>query len=188
MSEREPDPRIELLFQRLAKLDPGNRARLKRSAGKSLGEARDALGLFYALLPRNVPVQQEEMYFLVSTLYPLADGGGAGDLGAALLRARLSKNAPGLDRRVEFLLDADDIQLPFRLRQAVQFLRSNRIRVNWSSLLQDLLYWSHPDRFVQRRWARSYFGAPIHSETQGEQHADPNPHAPKLFAVQPQPR
>ena len=55
------------------------------------------------------------------------------------------------------LLDADEIQLPFRLRQAVQFLQSKRVALNWPRLLQYLLFWNAHDRYVQRQWAVSYF-------------------------------
>lgn len=158
MSEYQPSARSVGFFERLARLDSGGRARLKRAAGKAIGEARDTLGLFYSLVPPGLPPSQEETYFLAATLYPLAEAGVRGDLGAALRRARLASNAKGLDRRVEILLDADAAQLPFRLRQAVSFLQSNRVRVNWPRLLDDLLFWSHPERLVQRRWARAYFG------------------------------
>lgn len=159
MTDRELNPTVKKFVERLERLDPGERARLKRNAGKPLAESRDALVLFYSLLPQGVPHSQEEMYFLVATLHPLADGGGTGDLGTALRRARQEKYAKGLDRRVEILLDADESQLPFRLRQAIRFLASNRVRVNWPLLLQGLLSWTHPERFVQQTWARSYFAA-----------------------------
>lgn len=149
---------VDQFVAQLAQLDAGERARLKRNAGNRLAEARDAsLGLFYRILPPVVPRYQEETYFLLATLYPLAESGGKGNLGDALRRAQNSANAPGLDRRVEILLDADEAQLPFRLRQAIRFLYSHRILVNWPRLLQDLLYWTHPDRFVQQQWARAYF-------------------------------
>jgi CRISPR system Cascade subunit CasB len=157
MSEREPNPKVAAFFQRLERLDAGGRARLKRRAGQPLAEGLDVLGLFYSLLPPGVPVLQEELYFLVATLYPLAESGGKGDLGATLYQARQPNNAKGMDRRVEILLDADETQLPFRLRQAIRLLQSNRVRVNWPGLLEDLLYWTHPERRVQKRWARSYF-------------------------------
>lgn len=159
MSDYELYPTVKKFVERLDSLDPGARARLKRNAGKSMAESRDALVLFYGLLPHGVPQYQEETYFLVATLYPLAEGGGRGDLGTALRRARQEKNAKGLDRRVEILLDADVSQLPFRLRQAIRFLASNRVRVNWPLLLQHLLHWTNPNRFVQQAWARSYFAA-----------------------------
>jgi CRISPR type I-E-associated protein CasB/Cse2 len=144
-------------FERLERLDPGERARFKRYAGKQLAESRSVLGLFYRILPPDVPSYQHEAFFLAATLYPLADGGAEGNFGESLRRAKAVKNAKGLDRRMEVLLNADETQLPFRLRQAIRFLQSCRVRVNWPALLQDLLSWSHPKHMVQRRWAQSYF-------------------------------
>jgi len=157
MDEREIDPRVAQFIHKLDGLDEGDKARLRRNAGKAISEAGDVTGLFYRILPSGVPMQQEEIYFLVATLFPLNENGGAGNFGASLRRARTSSNDKGLDKRVEILLDAELSQLSFRLRQAVQFLRSNRVSTNWAKLLNDLLYWSHPDRFIQRNWARSYF-------------------------------
>lgn len=149
---------VNKFILRLNELDPGDRARLKRNAGKTLAESQDILGLFYSLLPAGVSQFQEETFFMIATLFPLAEGNGQGNLGGSLARARQSQNNKGLDRRVEVLLDSDPMQLAFRLRQAIHFLQSNRVRVNWSRLLTDLLNWNHPERFVQQSWARSYFG------------------------------
>ncbi len=156
MSDYQPDPKIAYFIGRLERLDPGGKARLKRSAGEMLEEARE-IAFFYSLLPNGVQEKQEATYFLTATLFPLAEGNGSGDLGASLRRARNDKNAKGLDRRVQALLDADEAQLAYRLRRAVFFLKSNRVHVNWARLLQDLLQWDAPTRFVQRQWARSYF-------------------------------
>ena len=132
-----------------------------RSVGKPLDEANRNLGLFYGLLPHaGVPTWQEPRYWLVATLYPLADVTGRGSFGDALHRARSTKYKKGLDRRVEALLDSDEAQLAYRLGQAVRFLRSHRIPVNWQSLLEDLLQWDHPSRFVQKKWAKAYFSLP----------------------------
>jgi CRISPR system Cascade subunit CasB len=67
-----------------------------------------------------------------------------------------------MDKRFEVLLDADRGQLPYRLRQAVKFLKSGeqKIGVNWEQLLKDLLQWQHPSRFIQKQWAREYFALP----------------------------
>jgi len=156
MPEREPHPRVAEFLKKLAALDAGDRARLKRDAGKPLAEAQ-SIGLFYRLLPHGLSAAQEETYFLVATLYPLADGGGTGNLGTALRAAQDPKNCKGLDRRVEILLDSDATQLPFRLRQAIRFLKSKGVKVNWQQLLEDLLQWNHPGRFIQKQWARAYF-------------------------------
>lgn len=167
MPEREPNPKVEEFLKRLRALDAGDRAKLKRDAGKTLAEAQ-SLGLFYRLLPYGLYPAQEETYFLVATLYPLAEEGHEGTLGDALRRARTPKNAKGLNRRVEILLDSDATQLPFRLRQAIRLLKSNEVKVNWQRLLEDLLQWDHPQRFVQKQWARAYFALSEKSNGAGD--------------------
>lgn len=157
MSESNTLSRSAVFIDRLERLEAGDRARFKRNSGKNLSECSDGLALFYKLLPHGTPQYQEEMYFLVATLFPLAESGGKGDFGSLLSKAQNSTNQKGLDRRVEFLLDADDDQLSFRLRQSVHFLQSCWVRVDWVQLLDDLLQWKHPDRYIQQRWARSYF-------------------------------
>jgi CRISPR system Cascade subunit CasB len=164
MIEREPEPKVTAFIQKLEQLSPGDRARLKRNAGYTLNEARNVLALFYHLLPHGVPQYQEETYFLVSTLFPIADGKGKGNLGESLHRAWRPENAKGLDRRVEILLDTERDQLPFRLRQTIQFLQSCRVKVDWECLLEDLLFWNHPERRVQQRWARAYFAKSIDNQ------------------------
>jgi len=155
MRETISDTRITEFCARLAQLDAGEKARLKRNAGRTLAESRRVADIFFnKLLPRGLSKKQEDYYFLVATLYPLADGGGSGSLGASLRRARESDS---LDRRVVALLDADDAHLPFRLRQMVRFLYSKRQAVNWELLLRHLLAWNSEKRWVQEKWARDYF-------------------------------
>jgi CRISPR system Cascade subunit CasB len=166
----EPQQREQIgdFVERLAQLAPGDRARLKRDAGKTMAESH-SIGLAYRILPYGLGARREEIYFLLATVYPLADGGGAGNLGDALRLARDPKpdKNKGLDRRVEILLDADVTQLPFRLRQTVRLLKSRRVKVNWEMLLADLLAWERPDRPIQKRWARQYFGRPESADASG---------------------
>ena len=165
MSDSTHRPEIVTFCERLAELDAADRARLKRSAGRSLAESGDALGLFYRILPAGLSGASEEIFFMLATLYPLAEPGEGGNLGATLRRARSESNGAGLDRRVQILLDADAAQLGFRLRQAIRYAQSQRVAVAWPTLLRDLLYWDHPDRFVQRAWAQSYFGLQPRAES-----------------------
>lgn len=155
MTEPKLDPRILEFCEKLSKLDAGEKARLKRNAGRTLAESRRVVDIFFSkLLPYGLSREQEERYFLVATLYPLADGGGSGSLGASLRRARESDS---LDRRITTLLDADDAHLPFRLRQTVRFLYSKQQAVGWPLLLRHLLAWNSEKRWVQEKWARDYF-------------------------------
>ncbi len=184
MSTSEPgergDRREVDFIAALAQLDTGERARLKRNAGLTLAESRDVLGLFYRLVSHGARPGQHEDYFLVATLYPLAVGSVRHrNLGATLRAARSDANGKGIDRRIEALLDADSEQLRFRLRQAVRFAQSNRVTVNWPQLLRDVLRWDHPDRFVQRSWAESYF-APTASAARGRGRTHHHPRSPTV--------
>lgn len=147
--------------ENLSKLDAGDRAHLKRNAGNCISESNRAAGLFYnKVLPYGVPEWAEDWYFLVATLYPLkkeATGVPPANFGASLRQVRNNENEAGLDRRVERLLDADEQQLAFQLRQAVHFLISNGGQVDWGQLLDNLLHWSSPSSYIQRKWARAYF-------------------------------
>jgi CRISPR system Cascade subunit CasB len=166
MSEPQTNLRLATFIANLQRLDAGDRARLKRSAGRPLDEATQCLGLFYRLLPYGgVAPAQEPTYWLVAVLFPLTDATNHGGFGDALRRARSPRYRKGLDRRVEALLDSDPAQLPHRLAQVVRFLHSQRVPVNWRSLLEDLLQWERPNRFIQKKWARAYFSLPQQSET-----------------------
>ena len=145
-------------------------ARLKRSAGHSLADSPGAFALFYWLLPPALRGndRDEERFFLVATLYAIDPrSSGLGDLGSTLatLAAARASGREGIDRRVAVLLDADAQDLPFRLRQLVTLVASAEIGINWRALTEDLLWWDHPARRVQRRWARSYFGGPSSRES-----------------------
>ncbi len=167
MSDKET---VSRFVGRLEELDVGGRARLRRNAGTSLSEARNAMSLFFRLLPPNVAEYHHETYFMIATLFPLCESMGTGaeagrtrNLGATLRSARNDNNGSGLDRRMEALLESDPEQLRFRLRQAIRLARSARLTVDWAQLLRDVLLWDHPDKFVQRRWAEAYFGDESHS-------------------------
>ena len=158
MDDKNSQTLTEKFIKNLEKLEAGDRARLKRNAGNLINESNQVLGLFYKLLPFEVPKYQEEKYFMAATLFPLAEGGGSGDLGSTLRKVRIpGKNEKGLDRRFQNILDAEKLQLPFRLRQMIHLLHSNRIKVDWLQMLEDLIHWDHPEKYVQKKWARSYY-------------------------------
>lgn len=141
----------------------GELARLRRCAGRRLGDCPEAFQPFYRLLPYRVRGRDrdEELYFLVATLFALAPrSSGARDFGATMAALATSRGAghEGVERRMAVLLDAPLEDLGFRLRQLVRLAASSDVGINWRALLGDLLWWDHPARRVQRRWARSYFG------------------------------
>ncbi|MDR4471082.1 MAG: type I-E CRISPR-associated protein Cse2/CasB [Nitrospira sp.] len=117
----------------------------------------------YSLL-RDLPalpdgVQDIERYLLIASLFALHPGtGNAPGKALKALRDDLSAGAESLDLRFAALLNSTREDLPYRLRQLVQMLKSKEIPLSYHHLLRDLRFWNDPDRTVQRTWARAYYG------------------------------
>ena len=139
----------------------GALAALRRGLGQPPGTAAEQFRYVVPWLASDCSRQEEDAFYLIAGLFALHPAtGGSGDIGSSMARARdpLSDNA-AIERRFTALLAAHPEDLPFYLRQTVSFLRSRDVPVDWNQLLTDLRAWSHPDRYVQRRWARSYWGS-----------------------------
>jgi CRISPR system Cascade subunit CasB len=172
-------PQIVRFFENLAKLDRGDLAVLKRNTGNLISQSRQAMGLFYRLLPHEVAnSRDEELYFLVATLYGYNhEFAEEGDFGTTMHRVKIAREGSAeetgslspIDRRMAILLDSElDLadgfrpgggEASYRLRQCVKLAAGARVGINWPLLLKDLTQWSHPDKKVRKRWARSYYGA-----------------------------
>ncbi|EKD25938.1 MAG: CRISPR-ssociated protein, Cas2 [uncultured bacterium] len=63
--------------------------------------------------------------------------------------------SPSIEKRFIALLDVDETQLAHRLRQMISLLKDYAIDFNL--LLEDLLSWKHPDKFVQIKWAKIFY-------------------------------
>jgi len=59
------------------------------------------------------------------------------------------------EKRLIALLDADEDQLPHRLRQMVALLGEQPI--DFEALLNDLLHWNRDDKRTQNAWARDFY-------------------------------
>lgn len=60
-----------------------------------------------------------------------------------------------IEKRFLTLLDSDEEQLPYRLRQVISLIKEYNI--DWHKLYRDVRNWNHPDCFVQRGWARDFY-------------------------------
>jgi CRISPR system Cascade subunit CasB len=153
----------------LRETDRGKFAILKRNTGNTLAEAR-GIAWFYRLLNKYAHRRDEEIYFLVATLIGHNKRTETGNFGASMKQlADKSSNREAVERRFAVLLDAgfDRVngqkagsELAFRLRQMVKLADSKEVGVDWAQLLIDLRQWNHPDKFVQKRWAASFYAAP----------------------------
>ena len=78
----------------------------------------------------------------------------------AMRRVRDKQKSDSIEKRFATLLDADLDELRWRLRSALTLVASQGIALAWPDLLDDLLKWHHPNRPVQTRWARHFWGEP----------------------------
>ena len=158
----EPHPFVTYL-ERLAD-DRGALAALRRGLGRPPGDDVGAYRYVIPWLPEGAPRWQEAAYFSVAALFALhpklGGSGNVGDLFAAARAMRLSAGGDdsAMERRFTALLNAHPDDLSAMLRQAISYLASQEIPIDWHQLLRDTLAWGHPDRYVQRAWARSYWG------------------------------
>ena len=94
-----------------------------------------------------------------------------------MAKTRSEGGEDALERRFTALLAAHPDDLPDYLRQAVSFLKSKDVPINWNQLLWDLQDWDKredPKYSVQKKWARAFWGGrqsieqPNNSNNQGE--------------------
>lgn len=137
-------------------------AALRRGLGQPPGTVADMYPYVVPRLPAGLSRAEEDAFYIIAAAFayhPLsATEGNFGDHMAASVRS--SENQPAVERRFVSLLNAHPDDLADQLRQAISFLRSKEIPVNWHQLLRDVCAWGHPDRYVQRRWANAFWSAP----------------------------
>jgi len=145
-------------------------AAFKRAIGCSIAEDTNAMKYFYQMLPYPVIGKriQEEIYFLIATLFAYTKRKGNISLPDALKKIKSSqKDTSSIERRFSILLDSNFEKDPFgsirpgelgnRLKGVISILKSNNEYIDWVSLLTDLLRWDHPDRIIQKKWARIFY-------------------------------
>ena len=126
----------------------------------------------------------EECFYLVAALFgrhPKGDSAG-GDFGWSCRELQEETGGESFERRFVALLASDPAGVGVHLRHAMSLAASKNIAVDWSQLLRDLEQWGHPQRFVQRRWARSFW----RQTDNGKQAENPTPDSNEESEVIPQ--
>ncbi len=138
-------------------------AALRRGLGRPPGTVAEMCSYVVPWLSDDAPWKEEEKeraYYLIASLFAYHPApGGVGNMGHHFAQARDPQGEnTAIERRFTVLLAAHPDDLDVYLRQAVGFLRSKEVPVNWHQLLQDVLDWKCSDRYVQRRWASAFWG------------------------------
>jgi CRISPR system Cascade subunit CasB len=120
----------------------------------------------------------EDAAYTVASLFGLhPESGGTRTIGGALgaIRTNDSNSPPeSIERRFITLLSAHEDDLPVQLRQAISLLKTHDIPLDWRRLIRDIQGWTHPDRYVQKRWARDFWTRGQTTGTPTERPEDPN--------------
>ena len=159
--------REQEFITRIESFGAGEFAQLRRGCGE-----RDPVeGRCPWLINHIQGAASEAAAFLVASLLAqykslVIKAGGhrsEGNFGLTWKRAIAGTDSESIRRRFHILLDADydswtgDGDLPYRLRQMVRYAANKGVGIDWPTLLTDLKFWGHPEKRVQKRWARSFF-------------------------------
>jgi CRISPR system Cascade subunit CasB len=149
---------IEML-EEMAKKESKVRAVLKRSLSFDPGTYPPAFPYIERRLDVDDGQWKRTVYYLVAGLWALhfREGRGAGQSLPSACNSLYETNdkSPSIEKRFIALLDADEGQLAYRLRQMIALLKEYAI--DFDLLCKDLLSWNHADKFVQIRWARAFY-------------------------------
>jgi CRISPR system Cascade subunit CasB len=140
--------------------DRGALAALRRGLGQPPGTVADMYRYVVPWVPDGAKPWQEASRYQIAALFAYhPEPGGTGNMGDHFARTRdPSGDDTAIERRFTALLAAHPEDVDFYLRQAISFLRSKDVPVNWHQLFFDLRAWGHPERYVQQQWARSFWG------------------------------
>jgi CRISPR system Cascade subunit CasB len=181
---RARDRRFVAALERLVpRAEPGREQRgdraalaaLRRAAGKPPGSMPEAYPVVYrALGDETLPLREEEPYFIVASLFALSPESGwpndaatgARNLGASFLRLAERTASGSIEQRFRALLDSPREALAEHLRHAVSLCRAHDVPIDWVELVNDVRHWESEDRWVQRKWARTFWSGSAQLATQ----------------------
>jgi CRISPR system Cascade subunit CasB len=158
--EEEKRTFISYLESLKAREDRGALAALRQGLGQPAGTAHQMFPYVVPWLPNDVSRSYEDAYYLIAALFAYhPEPGGNGNMGDHFAQTRDSDgDDSAVERRFTALLAAHREDLPTYLRQTIGFLRTKEVPVDWSRLFRHIQQWDHPSGYVQREWARSFWG------------------------------
>lgn len=149
------------------------RAVLRRSLTFAPGRYVPAYPYVEPFIKSESSSWRREMFYLVAGLWALhwREGltGKPMSLGKACAAYQAASGSTNTESRFITLLDADQDQLPHRLRQIIALLKEQD--VDFEDLLTKLLYWNDEQKRTQNGWARDFYRNLTHT-TETENHPD----------------
>jgi CRISPR system Cascade subunit CasB len=155
-------------LMKLADPDNPNRAamaHLRRGLGNSPDYTLARVGWFF----RGIPDEREERALncaiLAAGLFAWVKGvcpqSGNVNFGRAFGSGLTEDGKAQREKRFIDLLDTDSEELPYKLRQAITLIAGDSVGLDWVKFILDLIHWDHPERWVQKAWARGFWSSPL---------------------------
>lgn len=144
-------------------------AHLRRGLGKEPGLAME---MSPYVMPWIKKFYDEKSYFLIASLiglYPTKSWNKHkeyNNLGKSL--STIDDPSESMEKRFVALLNSPEEDLPEHLRQIVSLLKSKEIPINWLLLLKHIKSWSYDSKYVQKSWAKGFWGSPDLNKDKGE--------------------
>ena len=166
MTQRSNSQRFaDYLLSLEERKDHGALAALRRGLEKPPGTAPEMHRYVVPWSNGESSRWRENVYYIVAALFAYhpvhwsRDKDTRSNLGDSFARLRRADGVSeeGVERRFTALLSVHREDLHVHLRHAVSLLKSKDIAINWVRLLDDLKYWGHEDRWIQRNWARAFW-------------------------------
>ncbi len=163
-----PDPLIDYLEGIAARQDRATLARLR--AGLHIGRELEALPVVLPFLPSEADNRWrlEEDATLVAGLFATHPISATATLPGVLRPMALVRSS--VEDRFRALLGTARADLDVHLRHLVGLASAEGAGLDWRDLRRAVRSWDHPDRYIQRQWARTFWG-PAYEESQQESHA-----------------
>lgn len=156
VAEKRKHPFVSFLEEHAE--DRAMLAQLRRGLGRLPGEVPSMFPYVVPFVHRRH--EEANLYMLASlfALHPVSID--EGNMGSHVYRyTRVVGDDSTATRRFMRLLNLRRDTLDSPLRQYISIFKSKNIPVNWHRLLIDLNYWDHDARYVQKNWARGYWGS-----------------------------
>lgn len=140
-------------------------AALRRGLGKPAGHAIEMAPYVIPFLGEKESKREMQIRFLIASLFAYhPESANHGNFGNQFGILRRKRESESIEHRFRALLSAHFDSLGYHLRQAVGLLKSSDISVCWQQLYIDLIYWDHPEKFVQINWAKQYYAGQKETE------------------------
>jgi CRISPR type I-E-associated protein CasB/Cse2 len=160
--EKKKSDFITYLTSLTPEKDRGTLAVLKRGLRYPPGEDVEMYRYVARFIPETLRgTWREKVYYLVAALYAFHPLTTEEDLNFGNHMAAAAKqmgDPASTERRFTLLLNVASDDLADYLRQAISFVKSKDVQINWQNLYDDLNRWDLPGRPTQKRWANGFWG------------------------------